>query len=452
MNFSVDKARCYASIAAALVLVARAHADEAHWPQFRGPKASGVAIDADPPTEWNVDESKNVLWKLKIPGMAHASPVVWGDHVYALTAISGKDGPLLKVGLYGDIAPVNDDTEHDWRIYCVDKKTGKVVWQKSVLKAVPRVKRHTKATHANSTPATDGKHLVTFLGSEGLFCFDMTGELIWKKDLGPMDSGYYRVPLAQWGFAASPIIDNSVVYVQVDVQKDSFIAAYRAKDGGELWRTARDEVPTWSTPTIYEHDGAKRLAANGYKHIGGYDLRTGKEVWRMEGAGDIPVPTPVLADGLVFFASAHGRAGPLYGVRTGASGDISLPDDQSSSEHIAWSTLKNYAYMQTPLVLGDLIYSCTDRGVLSVYEVKSGRRVYRSRLGDGSTGFTASPVAVKDRLYFTTEVGDVQVIAAGREFKRLSTNPLGEVCMSTPAISGDVIYFRTQGHLVAIGR
>lgn len=433
-------------------------AADQNWPQFRGPAACGVIEGADPPIEWNVEQSKNVRWKLKLPGMAHASPIVWGDRVYALTAISGSDDPLLKVGLYGDIAPVVDDTEHEWRIYCVDKSSGEILWETSALKAVPRVKRHTKATHANSTPATDGNHLVTFLGSEGLFCFDAkTGEQKWRKEFGPMDSGYYVVPMAQWGFAASPIIHGGVVYVQVDVQKDSFVGAFDVETGVEIWRTPREEVPTWSTPAVYQHDGVKRLAANGYKHIGGYDLATGKEVWHMEGAGDIPVPTPVLTGDLILLASAHGRAGPLYAVRTSATGDITIPDSESSSDNIAWSTLKNYAYMQTPLVLDDLVYSCTDRGVLSVYDVKTGERLYRERIGDGSTGFTASPVASEKssdgapaRLYFTSENGEVQVIKAGREFERLSQNLLGEVCMSTPAISGDTLYFRTQMHLIAV--
>ena len=423
-----------------------------NWPQFRGPASSGVAPGADPPVRWDVNKALNVRWQSELPGMAHASPVVWGDRVYAVTVISGQKNPLLKVGLYGNIAPVVDDTEHEWRIYCIDKHTGKTIWQVTALKAVPRVRRHPKATHANSTPAVDGDHLVAFLGSEGLFCFDTaTGAPRWKKDTGPMDAGYYVVPMAQWGFGASPIIHDGVVYVQVDVQKDSFLAAYRVNDGTQVWRVARDDVPTWSTPAIYARDGVERLAVNGYKHIGGYNLADGAPVWRMSGLGDIPVPTPVVCDGMILFASAHGSGGPLYAVRTDASGDISLADGESSNEHVAWSTTKNYAYMQTPLVLGKWVYSCTDRGVLSCYELATGRRVYRKRIGDGSTGFTASPVAARDRIYFTAETGDVHVVQAGPKFAELGVNALGDVCMSTPAISGDTIYFRTQGHLIAVG-
>jgi outer membrane protein assembly factor BamB len=424
---------------------------ETNWPSFRGSSARGIADGYATSTTWNAEESKHVRWKTPIPGLGHSSPIVWGDRVFVTSAISGKEKDELKVGLYGNIDSVNDDTVHQWKVYCLDKKTGKILWEKTAYKGVPKVKRHTKSTHANCTMATDGKNVVAFFGSEGLYCYDLNGNLRWKKSLGLLDAGYYEVPSAQWEYASSPILfDNSVV-VQCDIQKGSFLAAFSIKDGAEVWRTPRDDVPTWSTPTIHEEGGHALLIVNGYKHIGGYDARTGKEVWRLTGGGDIPVPTPVVANGLIFIMNAHGKMSPIYAVRLDATGDISLQGDQQSNRGIAWSVNRGGAYMQTPMIYGDYLYSCQINGILSCYEAKTGKLVYQERLGTGRTGFTASPVAADGKLYFTSEEGDVYVVKAGPEFKILATNSMGEVCMATPAISEGTLFFRTQGHLVAIG-
>lgn len=421
-----------------------------NWPSFRGPNASGVAENFATATTWNAEESTNIKWKTAIPGLGHSSPIIWEDRIFVTTAISGMKDPYLKVGLYGNIAPVQDSTVHRWIIYCLDKNTGKILWEKTGLEGVPKIKRHTKATHANSTPATDGRHIVTFLGSEGLFCYNMEGEELWKIDLGDLDAGYYLVPQAQWGFGSSPIIYQDMVIVQCDVQKNSFVAAFNIKNGEEIWRTSRDEVPTWGTPTIYNGNEKTQIIINGWKHIGSYELQTGKEIWKLRGGGDIPVPTPVLGHDMVFIANAHGFMAPIYAIRLNAAGDISLKDDTSSNEFIAWSHPRNGAYMQTPLVYGDYVYSCTNSGVLNCYAAKSGERLYKQRLGRGRTGFTASPVAADGKLYFTSEDGDVYVVHAGPEFKLLSKNLMGEICMATPAISEGVMFFRTQNYLVAV--
>ena len=425
-----------------------------NWPSFRGPGASGVAEGFAAPITWNVEQKKNVRWKTAIPGLGHSSPIVWGDRIFVTTALSGKPDPELKTGLYGDIAPVQDDTVHQWKVYCLDKKTGRVLWAKVARAGVPRIKRHTKATHANSTMATDGKNVIAFFGSEGLYCYDTNGNLRWKKDLGLLDSGYFAVPEAQWGFASSPVLYNNKVLVQCDVQKGSFVAAFDVANGREIWRTPRADVPTWSTPTVFRSGGNGRtaqLVVNGWKHIGGYDIQTGKELWRLTGGGDIPVPTPVVAHNLVYITNAHGRMAPIYAIRAAtATGDISLQGDDRANAHIAWSTAREGAYMQTPLVYGDYLYVCRDNGVLSCYEAKTGKRMYQERLGTGRTGFTASPVAAAGKLYFSSEEGDVFVVQAGPQFKVLATNPLGEACMATPAVSEGILFFRTQGHLVAI--
>jgi outer membrane protein assembly factor BamB len=423
-----------------------------NWPSFRGTDARGIAEGHATPTTWNVESNENIRWKTPIPGLAHSSPVIWGDSVFVTTAVGDKSEAPLKVGLYGDIEPVAGEPAQQWRVYRIDKNTGKILWERTAHEGVAKVKRHPKSTHANPTPATDGKHVVVFFGSEGLYCYDFSGKLLWKKDLGVLDSAFFVAPKAQWGFASSPIIHDGKVYVQCDVMKGSFLAAFNLEDGSEVWRTPRNDVPTWSTPTIHQVGGRDILLVNGWKHIGGYDAATGKEIWKLTGGGDIPVPTPIVAHGLVFITNAHGPASPIYAIRLEAKGDISLADGETSNEHIAWSIGRGGAYMQTPLVYGDYLYNCRDNGALSCYKATTGERMYRQRLGGGGLGgFSASSVAADGKIYFTSEMGDVHVVKAGPSFELLAVNSMDEVTMATPAISEGTIYFRTRGHVVAVG-
>lgn len=420
------------------------------WPSFRGIHAGGIGDGTAAPIKWDVPAKQGVKWRVPVPGLGHSSPVVWGDTVCTATAISSASESQLKVGLYGDITSVEDASEHRWVVMCFDKATGAVRWKRIAHRSVPKVKRHPKSTHASSTLATDGQHLVAFFGSEGLHAYDLKGTLLWKKDFGLLDSGFFMAPEAQWGFASSPVIYNGRVVVQADVQKGSFVAAFDVRTGRELWRTARSDVPTWGSPAIVTLGGREQVVVNGWKHIGGYDLETGKEVWRMTGGGDIPVPTPIVSDGLVFITNAHGKLAPIYAIRPSASGDISLKEGETSNAHIAWSYLRDGGYMQTPLAYQGLLYVCRDNGVLSVFDAKTGQRHYQSRIADGKTGFSASAVASAGRVYFTSEDGDVYVVKAGTTFELVATNTLGEVAMATPAISESTMFFRTRGHLLAI--
>lgn len=421
---------------------------EGSWPSFRGWGARGVAESARIPVTWDVATGRNVRWRTAIPGLGYSSPVVWGGRLYLTTAVSAVEKPEVRVGLYGDIEPVDEPQSHEWRVYCLDTADGEVVWQRTACRGVPKVKRHAKSSHANPTPATDGRHVVAFFGAEGLYCFDTAGNLLWKKDLGLLDSGFFRVPKAQWGFGSSPVIHGGVVVVQCDVQRDSFLAALSLQDGSEVWRTSRDDVPTWSTPTVVEARGGLQVVVNGFKHSGGYGLTDGREVWRIVGGGDIPVPTPFAADGLVYLASAHGRLAPLYAVKTSATGDVSPAQGQTSNEHIAWSNPRNGAYMQTPILVGEHLYSCRDNGALTCYQAKTGEEVFRARLPGGG-GYTASPVAAAGRLYFAGERGVVHVVKAGPQFELLASNQAGGICMATPAIAGDTLYVRTVEHVLA---
>jgi len=420
-----------------------------NWPGFRGQNASGLAEGFPTPVEWNVETSRNIAWKTSIPGLGHSSPVVWGDLVCVTTATTEGD-QSLRVGMYGDIAPVDDDSIHSWQVICLDKRSGAVRWQQEAYRGTPAIKRHPKATHANSTLATDGEHMIAFFGSEGLYCYDLEGDLLWKKDLGLLDSGFFQVPAAQWGFASSPIIHDGMVIVQADVLNDSFIAAFDVDDGTEIWRTERDDVPTWSTPVIHESPERTQLIVNGYRHVGGYSVGSGAELWRMTGGGDIPVPTPVVSGDLIFVTNAHGSMSPIFAIRASAYGDISLQSGETSNQHIAWSQPREGAYMPTPLVYAGRLYLLRDNGVLAVYDTETGERLYRQRLGPGGSGFSASPVAADGKIYFTSEDGAVYVVRAGAEFELLGDNDMVEVCMATPAISEGVLFYRTRSNLVAI--
>ena len=418
----------------------------ADWPQFRGPDASGLGIGSAP-TRWNGATGEGIAWKAPIPGLGHSSPVVWGDRIFLTSALAESGSPHLKVGLYGDIQPVENEGAQRFNVYCLDRRSGKILWQATAAAGVAKVKRHPKSTHANPSPATDGKHLAVLFGSEGLYVYDLNGKLLWKKDLGVLDSGFFQVPAAQWGFASSPVIRNGRLLVQADVQKNSFLAAFEVATGREIWRTARSDVPTWSTPAVVPaSSGGLQVVVNGFRHIGGYDFNTGGELWRLRGGGDIPVPTPVHSGDLVVITNAHGGLRPIYAIKTGARGDIT-----GNREFIAWSEDRAGNYMQTPLLHDGLAYFCADNGVLSVYELASGRRLYQQRLGAGAAGFSSSPVAAAGRLYVTCEEGRTYVLALGPGYKLLAENELGETVMATPAISAGMLFLRGRSHLYAIG-
>ena len=419
-----------------------------NWPAFRGLNASGLSNSVTP-LKWDMEDSTNVKWQLPIPGLAHSCPVIWGDKLFVTTATTEEGNTDVKTGLYGDIEPIQNESSHEWVLYCINKDTGTVLWEQVAHSGIPKVKRHPKSSHANSTPVTDGKHVVAFYGSEGLFCYDMEGKLLWEKDFGVLNATYYRAPKAQWGFGSSPIIHEGTLLVQVDVLENSFLGAFNVADGTELWRTPRSDVPTWCSPSIYAVDGTTRIAINGYRQIGGYDFGTGKEIWSMREGGDIPVPTPVIGEDLMFFTSAHGKLQPIYAVKTSAEGDITLAEGAQSNASVAWSVRRGGAYMPTPILIGDHLYRLQGRGSLSCFDRKSGERIYDHKL-TAPGAFIASPVASKNALYCCGEKGDVFVIKRGPEFEILSHNSLNDNCLATPAISEGVLFFRTQHRIVAI--
>jgi outer membrane protein assembly factor BamB len=419
-----------------------------NWPSFRGPGASGVADGQAPPTTWDARTGRNVRWKTPLPGLGLSCPVVWGERVFVTSAV-GEKSARLRTGLYGDVEPVEDRSRHAWKVYCLDARTGKVLWERTARTGVPAVKRHPKSSHANPTPATDGKYLVAFFGSAGLYCYDLAGRLLWQKDLGVLAAGWFYDSTYEWGFGSSPVLYRDRVIVQCDVGKGSFLAAFRLADGHELWRTPRHEVPSWGTPTVVAGPGRTEVVANGTRFVRGYDVATGKELWRIGPNSEITVPTPIFGAGLIFATSGYSPIQPIYAVRPGARGDLSLKGGATSGKFVAWSSRRGGPYLPTPIVYRGHLYVCSNSGLLDCYEARTGRRLYRQRLGGA---YTASPVAADGKLYFTSEDGVVRVVAAGARFRRLSANALGEACLATPAISGGLMLFRTRNHVVAVGR
>ncbi len=420
-----------------------------NWPSFRGPGATGVAEGHSTPTQWDAERSTNILWKIPIPGLALSSPVVWGDRVFVTTAISADPKPF-RHGLYGDVEPSNDLAKHAWKIYAFEKKTGKVIWDQTAHEGIPKTKRHPKSSQASCTPVTDGRYVVASFGSEGLYSYDFDGKLVWKQDLGNLNAGWFYDPDYEWGIASSPIIYKDTVIVQCDIQQNSFVAAFDLKTGKQVWRAERDEIPSWGTPTVYEGKERAELITHASKYIRGYNPTTGKELWRLGPNSEVTAPTPFSAHSLIYVTNGYRTIQPIYAIRPGGSGDISLKGEAESNDFVAWSKKHGGPYMATPVVYGDYLYSCSLNGVLTVYQAKTGERIYQQRIGDKGGAFTASPVAADGKVYFSSEDGEVFVLRAGPKYELLASNPMGEVLLATPAISDGVIYIRGLKDLFAI--
>lgn len=418
------------------------------WPGFRGPQGCGFIENAKTATSWNIDSLKNIKWKTPIPGLGHSCPVIWDNYLFVTTASGKAESESLKVGLYGDIDEANDNSEHEFKVYCLDKNTGKIIWERVAHKGIPKSKRHTKSSQANCTPVTDGKYLVVHFGSEGLYCYNLHGNLIWEKDMGILAPGPYSDPGVEWGYASSPVIFNDRIILQCDIPKTPYITALDLATGKEIWKTSRgDEVSTWCTPAIYSKNGKTLVITNGFTHMCGYDFETGREIWKMGNGGDAPAPTPVIANDLIYLNSAHGRFAPIYVVKPDAAGELTLTADSAKSKYIAWSIKRGGAYMQTPLIYGKYLYNLQINGQLTCFDALTGEVKYKENLKEA---FSASGIAADGKVYFSSEEGNVYVIKAGPEFQLLAKNSLKDICMATPAISGNKLFFRTQHYLIAV--
>jgi outer membrane protein assembly factor BamB len=431
--------------------IASAQIPERQWPGYRGYMLSGVLDNANLPESFNIDNGLNIKWKTQIPGMGISSPVIWGNKLFLTCAISEGDKAGFRPGIYGDVIPVKDSSVHEWKVMCLDKNNGKIIWERTACKGIPKMKRHPKSTHANTTVATDGKYVVAFFGSEGLYCYDMNGKLQWEKNFGVLKSVFFIMKNAEWEFGSSPIIYNGVLIIQCDVLENSFVAAYDLKTGKEKWKTMRDEYPGWCTPNIYKNGDKAYVAVNGFKRRGGYDLETGREVWNMSGGGDIQIPSPITGKDVIYFNSAHGKSSPIMSVSTGAKGDITLKEGETSNQYVKWYLPRSGSYMHTMLLYHGLLYSVNWNGVVNCLDPLTGQEIYNAKLGR-SKSFIASPVASDGRIYIVDEEGTVYIIRDGDKFNLIAEIPLNDICMTAPAITDGMIFFRTQKYLICVGK
>lgn len=422
------------------------------WPSFRGTEASGVADGQRLPDRWDSATGRNILWRTPIPGLAHSSPVVWGQLVFVTTAVSSDPKATFKPGLYGDGDASGDRSTHRWMIVALDKRSGKIRWQQVAHEGRPLNKRHIKSTYASATPATDGRIVVAWFGSEGVYAYDVSGNFLWKVDLGRVDMGAYDIPSYEWGPASSPIIWNGLVILQCDTQSDSFLLALNAETGETVWKTERDELPSWGTPTVAATSAGPELVTNASNFIRGYDPRTGKELWRVGPSSKITAPTPIARDDLLVVASGRAPERPIFVVRAGARGDLTLPEGQSTSSAIAWSRMGRGSYMPTPLIYKGVLYVLANNGVLDAYDLRTGEELYRQRLPLIGSGYSASPIAADDKIYLSNEDGEMLVLAAGPKYAHIATNSMGELLMATPALSEGVMYVRASASVFAVGR
>ena len=419
------------------------------WPSYRGFYAAGYLDGADLPDSFHIGSGYNVKWMLDIPGLGLSCPVIWDDRIYLTTAISQEDGQGYRTGMYGDIAPVEDSSVHSWMVYSIDRQTGKIIWEREAHRGIPAVKRHPKSSHANTTVATDGSHVVAFFGSEGLYCYTAEGDLLWNRDLGLILSAWNLVETAEWEFSSSPVIFRDRVIIQADALNSSFVAVLDLFTGETIWRKDRDEIPGWCTPNIYFERDEIRVVVNGYRHRGAYDLETGEEIWRMSGGGDIPVPTPVVWKDLIYFNSAHGRHVPVMAVKNDARGKIPYPDNDSVfDDRLAWFYDRGGAYMTSVLVYDSLLYRLRWNGNLACFDARTGEQIYQETVSP--TSFIASPVAADGRIYLVSEEGELYTVAAGRQYRLLNRIPLGEASLVTPGLSEGMMVLRTQGRLIAV--
>lgn len=433
-----------ASLLFAAILLLSSPAD--NWPQFRGPHSNGLPAVEDPklPDKWS--DTENVAWKTEIPGVGWSSPVVWGDRIYLTSVINTGDMEKPKKGLYfgGERPPSKDD--HRWMVYALDFKTGKIVWEREASKGVPETARHLKNSYASETPVTDGERVYVYFGNVGLFAYDKAGKLVWSQTMGPYKMRY------GWGTAASPILFKDRLYIVNDNDDQSFIACYDAKTGKKIWKTDRDEGSNWSTPFIWENDKRTEIVTAGTRKIRSYDL-DGKLLWELGGMSSITIATPFTRFGLLYLSSGYvgDQVRPIYAVKPGASGDISLKGEETSNDYVAWYQKQAGPYNPTPLVYGDYYYTLLDRGFLTCHDAHTGKLIYdKQRLDPAASAFTSSPWAYNGKLFLQSEDGDTFVVQAGPEFKLLGKNSINDMAMATPAIVQGSLVLRTASKLYRI--
>lgn len=417
-----------------------------NWSQWRGPEGTGISTETNVPTEWGVD--KNIKWKTVIPGRGQSSPIVWGNRVFLTTDIEGDVVPGAKaiehkiegkVFVHPDAMGAN--RKHNFKVLCLDRNTGKVLWEQTAYTGTVYDDRHRKGSYASPTPATDGTYLFAWFGGEGdgLYCYDYRGKLIWKTPVGKIGS-------VGMGPGTSPLIYENYVILQCDEEeaKSSFIAAYDKKTGKEIWKTQRKVQIGWSTPIIIRTAERVELITSGNEWIISYDPKTGKELWQVKGHASNAIPSPLAGHGMVYVYAGF-PVKKTIAIKLGGSGDI------SDSTNIVWQYEKGTAYVPSSILYGDYLYLMSDRGILTCLDAKTGKIIYEGGRIPVPATFTASPVAFDGKILLTSEDGDTYVIKAGPKHEVLATNSVGEPVYASPAISDGMVFIRGENSLFCIG-
>jgi outer membrane protein assembly factor BamB len=458
MKRNLARSIAFACCLSAFLPVAPSPAE--NWSSFRGPSGSGVVTGSGLPIEWTAE--KQIRWKIRLPGTGWSQPVVWGDRVFVTTAQSDQQsrpdpnnwGPGK--GIAGLLSHLSGrgvggkppDVQYRWQLLCLDAKTGNVLWERMIREGRPTIPIHTNNTYATETPAADGERVIAYLGMLGAWCYDHAGNLLWKRDLEAYPTQF------DWGTGSSPVLFGDHVFIQCDNERASFIAALDKRTGDDVWRRDREERSNWSTPYIWKNELRTELVTTGGNRIRSYDPTTGKVFWEMQGSGRTS-STPVGDEQSLIVDSYDrlmGRSGTLAAIRPGASGDISLGEQETSNEYVAWSTQLSGQRVASPLLYRGCLYVAEQRsGIIHCLDAKTGQEHYSKRM-PGAAGFTASPLASSGKVYFLDQNGTTTIVEAGAELKIASSSVLNEMCWASPAVVGDNLLVRTVDHLYCIGQ
>ena len=418
-----------------------------NWPQFRGAGSRGIGPDGKLPDRWS--SAENIAWKTDIPGRGWSSPIVWEDKVFLTTVINAGVSEEPRKGLYrGGNRPEAPTTLHTWKVYCLDLASGNINWEYTVHESLPKTGIHIKNSFASETPVTDGERVYFYFGNVGLFVFDLEGKALWSKRFQPHVTRY------GWGTAASPALHRDRLYIVNDNEEDSWLLALDKFTGEEIWRRQRERESNWSSPYVWENHLRTEIIIPATKRVRSYDL-TGRELWSFTGMSSITIATPYAADGLLYISSGYvgSRQKPIYAIRPGATGDISMDETQSSNEFIAWCQWRSAPYNPTTLLYRDQLYVLLDRGMLSSLDPKTGAFHFETeKIPRQRAGFTSSPWAYDGKVFCLGEDGDTFVFQAGKSFNLLHVNSLTEddMCMATPAIAGDRLLIRSSARIYCI--
>ena len=449
------KAQAAVALCGVALGIAVASADD-EWPRFRGSNGGVAADHPSLPDQWG--PAQNIVWKIDVPGRSWSSPVIWGDHIFVTTAINTLEPEsLLTVASYvsrsnGGTMTFMDVSKpsapHRWVLYDVDLKTGRIRWERVAHTGVPAKSRHLKNSYAAETPVTDGERVYAYFGDVGLFVYDMDGKPLWSRSMDAleMQTGF--------GHAASPVVDDSRVYIVNDNEEQSFIAAYDKRTGAQAWRVDRKETSSWTTPLVWKNELRTEIVTAATGGVRSYDVNGGL-LWQFTGMSTFAVPSPLASGGLLYVMSGYtaGALRPAYAIRAGATGDISLKPDQTSSEFIVWADRTLGTFHASPLVYRGCYYILHDRGFLTCNDPGTGKPIYpRQRISSDTATFTASPWAYNGKVFALSEDGDTFVFQSGPEFKVLGKNSLNEMALATPAVAGGSLIIRTASKLYRISK